>query len=167
MRNRISDLIWFGVEEGKETSCMVPLEGVNGITVEARCSKDCALNVVTDSGEIMPLDHGRIVRWSGPTTGYSAVEIVADTGFWYAVQKSSKWYEIPDPTPMAIELTQTKEDIIKSLIDERLRAYTVRMKMEKNLTEDEKDELILDIAHDDFEPKAGCPLHRASPTLYS
>lgn len=146
-----SQMIYYPVTEGEKTSCLIPTEGVNKLTVEVRCEREVDLNVVTEDGQTIPLAHGRIVRWSGKLSGSSAVEIVGDAGFWYQCRKSSRWLEIADPTPMVIELKQTEGDILRSMIDERLQKWKVQQELNRELTEDEKDELILDIANGDLE----------------
>lgn len=152
MRKAVSQLVWHDVEEGKESSCLIPVAHPNnGCSIEVRCRKDVAVNAVTVDGQILPLEVGKIVRWSGPTQGYTSVEIVADTGFWYRAQVSSRWYEFVDPVPMVVEMTHTQQDVIKSMIEERLRQYTMRMELDRELSDDEKDDLILDIARGDLE----------------
>lgn len=144
-------MTYVDVKEREETQCIIPIGGTFKVNLEVRSAEPVLVNVVTASGETVPLDHGMIVRWSGKLEDCSGVEIVATTGFWYLCQKQGGWFETVDPTPMVVELRQTSADVLRTMIDERLRQYTARMKLERDLTEDEKDELILDIASGDLE----------------
>lgn len=135
----------------EKTSHVIPVDGDGKVELEIRSSEDVWLNFVTVDGETVPQEKGSIVRWNGLVQGCSGVEIVANTSFWYQCRKSTKWWEIPDPTPMVIELVQTQDDIIRQLIDERLRVWKVQQNIQRDLTEEEKDELTLDIVNGDLE----------------
>lgn len=145
-----SELQYHSVE-GDKKSCLIPLEGAVSVELQVRCEKEVDVNVVTVDGETILLDHGRIVRYSGKLEGCSAVEIVADTGFYYRCQKSSGWFEKVDPTPAVVTLEVGEKDVLKTMIEERLRRWEIAQEMNRPLTDDEKDELILDIANGDLE----------------
>lgn len=148
----LSKLVYFHVEEGVESTCMIPMTPeVQKVVIDVRCSRSVRVNVVNTEGETIPMLQQSIVHWSGRVENLTAVEIVADTSFWYLCQKQGGWFETVDPTPMVVELVQTKEDVLKNMIEERLRQYAHQMHMDRVLTEDEKDELILDIARGDLE----------------
>lgn len=137
-------------EDGEVVECLIPIPEEMKVELEVRSDVEVTVSVVTGDGEIIPLEVGKIVRWSGRLTGVSAVQIAASSGFWYSCHKS-RWFELVDPTPLQIEMTQTKQDVLRSMIDERLRAWEMKRKLDTPLTEDEKDELVLDIVHGDLE----------------
>lgn len=146
-----SKMTYQEVQQGVETSCMIPIGGTYKVNLEVRSPEPVMVNVVTADGEIIPLEHGMIVRWSGKLEECSAVEVVASTSFWFLCQKQGGWFETVDPTPIQVELKTTQEDIIRTMIDERLRRYQIEQNLQRDLTEDEKDELVLDIVHGDLE----------------
>lgn len=146
----VNRMTYFSKEQDGVVQCLIPIPEVMKVELEVRCEKDIVVNVVTEDGESIPLVNGKIVRWNGKLEGVSAVEIVADTGFWYSCRKS-RWFEFVDPNPMAIELVQTKDDVLRSMIEERLRAWEVKHHLDRPLSEDEKDELVLDLVRGDLE----------------
>lgn len=140
-------------EEGKEQSCLIPVEGREAfrLHLEVRSPLSVDVNVVNLDGQTVLLESGKIVRYSGRMEGITAVEIVAKCSFWYSCQKSGSWFELVDPVPMQVELVQTEKDILASMIEDRLRRFKHQMNMDRELSDDEKDDLILDIARGDLE----------------
>lgn len=144
-------LEYFEVKEGERTSCRIPAFPNMRMDIYVRCPNPVDLNVVMDDGQIMLLESGKIVRWSGRTSaGITAVEIVGDIGFWYLCQKAPL-FEFNDGVPLKVEIATTEADVLKVMIEDRLRRYTAAMELNRELTEEEKDYLILDIANGDLE----------------
>lgn len=138
--------------DGGKVSCLIPVEEKQiSLDLSVRCQKDVDLNVVTGDGETILLERGPIVGYRGKLTDCNAVEIVADTGFWYLCRKSCGWFEKVDPTPMVVALEYTEKDAIAAMVDERLKHYLRTQAMEKELSEEEKDNLVLDIAYGDLD----------------
>lgn len=147
----LSKMTYFNtVVEGK-VQCLIPIPATMKVELEVRSETEVTVNAVTEDGESFPLEIGKIVRWSGLLEGVSAVEIVAESGFWYLCQKSSGWFEFNDGIPLAIELVQTQNDVLRAMIEERLRAWKASENINRELTEEEKDDVILDIVHGDLE----------------
>lgn len=136
-----------------EAECVIPVLSKERcrLTVDVRCLEDVTVSVVLGDGEFLPVATGKIIHWSEKVEGCSGVQIVANTGFWYHVQRSTGWFETVDPTPHVVALETTSTDVIRSMIDERLRAFKVSMELDRPLTEDEKDEFILDLVNGDLE----------------
>lgn len=137
-------------EEGK-FECLIPIYQDGKLNVEVRCEEDVLISLVTGDGEFIPLETGKIVRWSGKVENCSAVQIAANTGFWHLCQMQGGWFEKVDPTPMAVEMVVTEQDVIRNMIEERLKQYLVAEKINRPLLDWEEDELILDIARGDLE----------------
>lgn len=140
--------------EGERAECLIPVPETGKVEVEIRCEKEVDLSVLTVDGEPILLEHGRIVRWSGKLEAASGVQIAADTGFWYRCQLSRGWFDPVDPVPMKVELVTTQTDVLKSLIEERIRQYQHAQQMSRPMTEEEWEETVLDIATGDLEFEA-------------
>lgn len=136
--------------EGK-FECLLPVYQDGRLSVEVRSEEDVLVSLVTGDGEFVPLATGRIVTWSGKVENCSAVQIAASTGFWHRCLLSKRWFDIVDPTPMVVEMTITQEDVLRNMIEDRLRRYVTAEKLNRELTEEEKDDLILDLARGDLE----------------
>lgn len=147
----LSKMTYFNTEVEGKVQCLIPVPATMKVELEVRSETEVTVNAVTVDGESFPLEIGKIVRWSGLLEGVSAVEIVAESGFWYVCQKSSGWYEFNDGIPLAIELVQTQNDVLRSMVDDRLRAWKVSQEITRELTEEEKDDVILDIINGDLE----------------
>lgn len=142
------------VKEGEMTSCFLPVEEPMTVQVHVRAPKSVNVFLTTPEGESsVLLASGQSVDWRGRVEA-GGVEIAADTSFWYQCHQS-RLFEFIDPVPMKIELQTTEQDILKVMIEERLRQYKHAYEVTRELSEDEKDELILDIARGDLEFEPG------------
>lgn len=133
-----------------DNSCLIPLMPAVLFDLNVRSEKELTISLVTEDGQTIPMETGKIVNMKGVNRNYQAIEISATDNFWYQCTVRRTDEEV-DPTPVQIELHTSSEDILRNLIDERLRRWKHEQQLNRELTEDEKDELILDLAHGDLE----------------
>lgn len=149
------DFQYFHVEEGVKSSCLIPMEGKDSCDLEVRSQKSVTVNVVTVDGEPFPVADGPIVRWNGRKMECSGVEIVSDTGFWYACRSATGWFERLDPTPAVVELVHTEKDALVAMIDEAVSRKWRQVNGNAPMSENEWEEMVLDLAEGnlDFDPE--------------
>lgn len=151
MLNRIdpSTLEFHSVKEGEETRCLIPVKEMMKVELIIRSPKPVDVFWINAEGVSFPVTCGVDVNYRGKLD-VGAVEIVGATSFWYRCHQS-RWFDLVDPVPMKIELVQTDQDVLKAMIDERLRQYKAAYEIDRELSDDEVDELVLDIASGDLE----------------
>lgn len=140
----------YPVKEGEKTSCLIPLMPGVLFDLSVRCEKETMVGLVTEDGQTIPMEIGKIVKLRGVNRNYQAIDISTDTTFWYQCLQSRTDEEV-DPTPVVIEMQSSDTDIIRAMVDERLRAWKIKNEIERELSDDEKDDLILDIVNGDLE----------------
>lgn len=144
-----SNLLFHSVEEGKESECTIPIPQAMRVDIVVRCPKEVCVYWVDQDGVQTLLSTGKDVRYRSRMEA-GGVQIVADTSFWYLCQKSSL-FEFVDPVPMKVELVQSQADVLKAMIDERIRQWKHAAAIDRELSDEEVEELVLDIASGDLE----------------
>lgn len=135
---------------GEKASCLIPLMPGLLFDLNVQCEKEVQVSMVTEDGQTIPMQTGKILKMRGVNRNFQALEILADTNFFYRALLGRTDEEV-DPVPAQVELVTKSTDAIRAMIDERLRAWQVKQEMDRPLTDDEKDELVLDLIHGDLE----------------
>lgn len=150
----VSEWIWYSPKQGDSTelrSCLIKVDGRNGLEVDARSPENLVLNGVTADGQYLYLDSGNVVSFHGRLVGFAALEIVCSAEITYRIRQKGKWLEKADPTKVVIESDEAHSPM-KDMFREELRKFARAMALEGIFKDDES---VMELYEDFLEGDVG------------
>lgn len=124
----------------------------NHVCAEFRCASPIVVSGVDEDGQTVFLGDGKVVYLDGVFDGFKALEVNADAPYCYWFRVKGRWFEVPDPVPMAVKVDEPATKPIADLVRQELQKYLARRNMDSELATDVSvEELLDDLENGDLE----------------